>query len=70
MSFFNFQANVDYDGVVYLNLYHDLDGDIVPHFVERGNLTITSLRSGSSQIYNNILSPSEKAKLKVSIIFL
>ncbi|XP_044728741.1 ER membrane protein complex subunit 10 [Chrysoperla carnea] len=57
-------ANVDYDGVVYLNLYHDLDGDIVPNFVERGNLTITSLRSGSSQIYNNILSPSEKAKLK------
>lgn len=58
------QCNLEYDGFATIKLQHDLDGGPNPHFTERGNITITSLRSGQANLIDKPLTDSERAKLK------
>ncbi|KAF5294631.1 hypothetical protein FQA39_LY02763 [Lamprigera yunnana] len=57
-------SNIEYDGWVYINLQHALVSSESPVFTERGNVTIQSLRTGSSTIQQKPLSQSDKIKLR------
>ncbi|XP_011298052.1 ER membrane protein complex subunit 10 [Fopius arisanus] len=52
-------SELDYDGWLQIRLYHALNDDPVPHFAERGNITVTSIRTGASTIGQMGLQPSQ-----------
>lgn len=59
---------MEYDGWLHINLYHAIDKDVPDKFTPRGNVTISSLNSGSFTIVQEPLSSSERIKLKVNVI--
>lgn len=52
------------DGFIQLRLWHALNDEPVPNFVERGNVTITSIRSGASVVGQNGLLQAQINQLK------
>lgn len=58
---------MEYDGWLHINLYHAIDKDLPNKFTPRGNVTISSLNSGSFTIVQDPLSNNERLKLKVNI---
>lgn len=56
---------MEYDGWLHINLYHAIDKDLPNKFTPRGNVTISSLNSGSFTIVQDPLSNNERIKLKV-----
>lgn len=54
---------MDYDGYLQLRLFHALNDDPVPHFTERGNITVTSIRTGASTIGQMGLQASQTQSL-------
>ncbi|KAK4883171.1 hypothetical protein RN001_006490 [Aquatica leii] len=61
---FIYASNIEYDGYVHINLRHALVSSESPVFTDRGNITIQSLRTGSSTIQQKALSQSDKIKLR------
>ncbi|KAF5298590.1 hypothetical protein FQR65_LT09685 [Abscondita terminalis] len=57
-------SNIEYDGYVHISLQHALISSDSPVFTERGNVTIQSLRTGSSTVQQKPLTQSEKIKLR------
>lgn len=55
---------MEYDGFATIKLQHALDGGPNPQFTDRGNITITSLRSGQANLIDKPLTDTERAKLK------
>ncbi|XP_058788702.1 ER membrane protein complex subunit 10 [Phymastichus coffea] len=41
-------GELDYDGWLQVRLWHSFDDSPVPHYTERGNVTISSIRSGAA----------------------
>lgn len=64
ISTFTYGIELDYDGWLQLRLWHALNDEPVPNFVERGNVTITSVRSGASVVGQNGLLQSQINQLK------
>lgn len=65
MDLYHSQSELDYDGWLQLRLYHALNNDPVPHFTDRGNITVTSIRSGASTIGQMGLEASQLERLKI-----
>ncbi|KAB0802770.1 hypothetical protein PPYR_04956 [Photinus pyralis] len=59
-----FSSNIEYDGWVHINLQHSLTFTENPVFTERGNVTIQSLRTGTSVVQQKPLAQSDKVKLR------
>ncbi|XP_015605581.1 ER membrane protein complex subunit 10 [Cephus cinctus] len=57
-------SELDYDGWLHIRLFHALNDDPVPQYVERGNITVSSVRSGASTIGQHGLQPSQITQLK------
>ncbi|KMQ98241.1 bardet-biedl syndrome 2 protein [Lasius niger] len=57
-------SELDYDGWLQLRLWHAFDDDPVPTFTERGNITVSSVRSGASVVGQNGLLPAQISALK------
>ncbi|XP_043673134.1 ER membrane protein complex subunit 10 isoform X1 [Vespula pensylvanica] len=64
ISSFTYGIELDIDGWLQLRLWHALNDEPVPSFVERGNVTITSLRSGASVVGQNGLLQAQINQLK------
>lgn len=58
------QSYSEYDGWLNINLYHALDIAQPDLFVERGNITVSSLSSGSFNVAQEPLSLSDRKQLK------
>lgn len=58
-----FQSELDYDGWMQVRLWHSFDDGPVPHYVERGNVTVSSIRSGAAIIVQPTNSPANIDKL-------
>ncbi|KAF7997103.1 hypothetical protein HCN44_005380 [Aphidius gifuensis] len=56
-------SELDYDGYLQLQLFHALNDDPVPNYTERGNITVTSIRTGASTIGQMGLQESQKQDL-------
>ncbi|KAG7187985.1 hypothetical protein KM043_013941 [Ampulex compressa] len=59
-----YASELDYDGWLQLRLWHALNDDPMPVFVERGNVTVSSLRSSASFVGQNGLLQSQIEQLK------
>ena len=59
-----FQSELEYDGWLQLRLWHAFNDDPVPVFTERGNVTVSSVRSGASVVGQNGLLPAQINALK------
>ncbi|KAJ6647558.1 ER membrane protein complex subunit 10 [Pseudolycoriella hygida] len=57
-------SSLEYDGWLHINLYHAIDMDLPNKFTPRGNVTISSLNSGSFTIVQEPLSNNERIKIK------
>lgn len=55
--------NIEYDGIVQIKLEHGLDGTANPKFTERGNISIPSLRLGTSMVHQKI-SDEDRVKIR------
>ncbi|XP_034935316.1 ER membrane protein complex subunit 10 [Chelonus insularis] len=55
---------LDYNHWIHLRLYHALNNHATPYFIERGNITITHVRSGQSVINQRGLQLSQLSDLK------
>ncbi|KAL2714917.1 ER membrane protein complex subunit 10 [Vespula squamosa] len=64
ISSFTYGIELDIDGWLQLRLWHALNDEPVPNFVERGNVTITSVRSGASVVGQNGLLKAQINQLK------
>lgn len=73
------QAEFDYDGWLQLRLWHSFADDSEPKFVERGNITISSIRNENAIVAQsglddnqikqlvNLAKNDRKYKLKVNV---
>ncbi|XP_020285503.1 ER membrane protein complex subunit 10 isoform X2 [Pseudomyrmex gracilis] len=52
-------SELDYDGWLQLRLWHAVNDDPVPIYTERGNVTVSSVRSGASVVGQSSLSPAQ-----------
>jgi len=59
-----FQSELEYDGWLQLRLWHAFNDEPVPVFTERGNITVSSVRSGASVVGQNGLLPAQINALK------
>ncbi|EFN80346.1 ER membrane protein complex subunit 10 [Harpegnathos saltator] len=57
-------SELDYDGWLQLRLWHAFNDDPIAMFTERGNITVSSVRSGASVVGQNGLLPAEINALK------
>ncbi|KAG4077956.1 hypothetical protein HA402_013456 [Bradysia odoriphaga] len=57
-------SSLEYDGWLHINLYHAIDKDLPDKFTPRGNITISSLNSGSFTMVQEPLSNNERLKIK------
>ncbi|XP_076249721.1 ER membrane protein complex subunit 10 [Calliopsis andreniformis] len=57
-------SELDYEGWLQLRLWHALNDEPEPIFIERGNVTVSSVRSGASVIGQNGLLPAHVNELK------
>ncbi|EZA50630.1 hypothetical protein DMN91_004316 [Ooceraea biroi] len=57
-------SEIEYDGWLQLRLWHAFNDDPVPEFVERGNVTVSSVRSGASVVGQNGLLSAQINTLK------
>ncbi|XP_035736655.1 ER membrane protein complex subunit 10-like isoform X1 [Vespa mandarinia] len=64
ISSFTYGIELDIDGWLQLRLWHALNDEPGPNFVERGNVTITSVRSGASVVGQNGLLQAQINQLK------
>ncbi|XP_043493369.1 ER membrane protein complex subunit 10 [Polistes fuscatus] len=64
ISSFTYGIELDVDGRIQLRLWHAFNDEPVPNFVERGNVTITSVRSGDSIVGQNGLLQAQINQLK------
>lgn len=60
----HFQSLLESDGWVNIELFHALDAAQPDLFTPRGNVTISSLMSGTFQLVQQQLSSNERAQLK------
>lgn len=58
------QSELDYDGWLQLRLWHAFNDEPMAVFTERGNITVSSVRSGASVVGQNGLLPIEINALK------
>ncbi|XP_018320036.1 ER membrane protein complex subunit 10 [Agrilus planipennis] len=59
-----YSSNLEYDGWATLTLQHALEDVANPVYTDRGNISILSLRTGSHNINQEPLSPSDITKIK------
>ncbi|XP_012255718.2 ER membrane protein complex subunit 10 [Athalia rosae] len=52
-------SELDYDGWLRLRLWHAMNKDPMPNFIERGNITVTSVRSSASAVAQMGLQPND-----------
>ncbi|XP_074111160.1 ER membrane protein complex subunit 10 [Cotesia typhae] len=57
-------SELDYDGWLQIRLYHALNDNSIPHFTERGNITVSSIKNGVSSIAQAGLVPSQLTAIK------
>ncbi|KAL6441661.1 hypothetical protein ACFW04_003645 [Cataglyphis niger] len=57
-------SELEYDGWLQLRLWHAFNDDPVPTFTERGNITVSSVRSGASVVGQNGLLSAQINALK------
>lgn len=57
-------SELDYDGWLQLRLWHAFNDEPEPIYIERGNVTISSVRSGASVVGQNGLLPPHINELK------
>ncbi|XP_076761522.1 ER membrane protein complex subunit 10 [Xylocopa sonorina] len=57
-------SELDYDGWLHLRLWHAFNNEPEPIFIERGNCTVSSIRSGASVVGQNGLLPAHITELK------
>ncbi|XP_076302794.1 ER membrane protein complex subunit 10-like [Lasioglossum baleicum] len=57
-------SELDYDSSLHLRLWHAFNDEPEPAFIERGNITVSSVRSGASAIGQNGLLQSHIGQLK------
>ncbi|XP_015512999.1 ER membrane protein complex subunit 10 [Neodiprion lecontei] len=57
-------SELDYDGWLRLRVWHALNKGPMPNFIERGNITVTSVRSGASTVAQAGLKSSELDELR------
>ncbi|XP_011868156.1 PREDICTED: ER membrane protein complex subunit 10 [Vollenhovia emeryi] len=57
-------SELEYDGWLQLRLWHAFNDDPVPVFTERGNVTVSSVRSGASVVGQKGLLPAEIGALE------
>ncbi|CAK9801154.1 ER membrane protein complex subunit 10 [Anthophora quadrimaculata] len=57
-------SELDYDGWLHLRLWHAFNDEAEPIFIERGNITISSVRSGASVVGQNGLLQPHISELK------
>lgn len=58
------QSESDYDGWLQMRLSHSFDDEPVPNFIERGNISISSIRVGAANIVQIGLQDSQLSQLK------
>lgn len=58
------QSELEYDGWLQLRLWHAFNDEPIAVFTERGNITVSSVRSGASVVGQNGLLPAEINALK------
>ncbi|XP_001604605.1 ER membrane protein complex subunit 10 [Nasonia vitripennis] len=65
LSLFSFisASELDYDGWLQVRLYHSFDDLPVPQYTERGNVTISSIRSGAAIVAQPSISNANVDKL-------
>ncbi|CAB0038811.1 unnamed protein product [Trichogramma brassicae] len=56
-------SELDFDGWLHVRLFHSLDDTPEPNFIERGNITISSIRSGAAITAQSAISESQLQKL-------
>jgi len=56
-------SDLDYDGWLQLRLWHALNDNPVPIFEERGNITVSSVRTGASIVGQSGLKPEQLSSL-------
>ncbi|KAK0172389.1 hypothetical protein PV328_005713 [Microctonus aethiopoides] len=61
---FGYSSELDYDGWLQIRLYHALNDDPIPYYTERGNITVTSIRTGAPTLAQMGLQPSQMANLE------
>lgn len=61
---FNFQSELDHDGWLQLRLLHSFDDSPTPKFIDRGNISISSVRHGSANVVQIGLQDSHVTQLK------
>lgn len=59
-----FQTILEFDSWLNIDLYHAIDRNDPHLFTPRGNVSITSINSGSFQLTQQHLSSSERSQLK------
>ncbi|XP_066591978.1 ER membrane protein complex subunit 10 [Prorops nasuta] len=64
VSSFTIGSELDYDGWLQIRLLHAINNDPVPIYTERGNVTVSSVRSGASVVGQSGFQQSEIIKLK------
>ena len=57
-------SELDYDGWLQVRLWHAFNDEPEPIFIERGNITVSSIRSGASVVGQNGLLPPHINELK------
>lgn len=62
--FFFFQAELDQDTYIQLRLQHALNDDPVPNYVDRGNISMSSIRNGNPTVGQIGLTSSQIKQLK------
>lgn len=58
------QSILEFDGWLNIELFHALDANNPNVFTPRGNVTVSSVNSGTFQLVQQQLSASERAQLK------
>lgn len=61
---------LEFDGWLNVELSHALDASAPEKFTSRGNVTVTSLQTGSFSVAQNPLTKSERTQLKVRFYLL
>lgn len=64
ISSLSFGSELDYDGWLQLRLWHALNDEPEPNFIERGNVTVSSMRRGTSVVGQNGLLESQISQLR------
>ncbi|XP_044744387.1 ER membrane protein complex subunit 10 [Coccinella septempunctata] len=57
-----YTSSLEHDGSLFVKLEHYLDENNEP--VERGNISVQSIRIGQTQVYQNILNPQQSQMLR------